>query len=58
MFFAEIAKGAEAECQRLGYNLILCNTNDNPSSDVEYVNMLVSRGVDGLSLIHIYIKTR
>lgn len=48
MFFAEIAKGAEAECQRLGYNLILCNTNDNPSSDVEYVNMLVSRWVDGI----------
>lgn len=47
-FFAEIAKGAEAECQECGYSLILCNTNDNPQKDVDYVNVLVDKGVDGI----------
>ncbi|OCN01386.1 hypothetical protein A7X67_01950 [Clostridium sp. W14A] len=47
-FFAEIAKGAEAECQKCGYSLILCNTNDNPQKDVDYVNVLVDKGVDGI----------
>lgn len=49
-FFAEIAKGAEAECQKQGYSLILCNTNDNPEKDVDYVNVLVDKGVDGILL--------
>lgn len=48
MFFAEIAKSAENECQKAGYSIILCNTNDNPQSDIDYVNMLVGRGVDGI----------
>lgn len=47
-FFAEIAKGAEAECQKRGYSLILCNTNDNPQKDVDYVNVLIDKGVDGI----------
>lgn len=47
-FFAEIAKGAEAECQKQGYSLILCNTNDNPQKDVDYVNVLLDKGVDGI----------
>lgn len=47
-FFAEIAKGAEAECQKQDYSLILCNTNDNPQKDVDYVNVLIDKGVDGI----------
>lgn len=47
-FFADIAKGAETECQKQGYSLILCNTNDNPLKDVDYVNVLIDKGVDGI----------
>lgn len=47
-FFAEIAKGAEAECQKQDYSLILCNTNDNPQKDVDYANVLIDKGVDGI----------
>ena len=47
-FFAEIAKGAESECQKRNYSLILCNTNDHPQKDVDYVNVLVDKGVDGI----------
>jgi LacI family transcriptional regulator len=48
MFFAEIAKGAEAQCQKSGYSIILCNTNDNPEKDIDYINVLMDRGVDGI----------
>lgn len=48
MFFAEIAKGAEAECQKCGYSLMLCNTNDNPQKDIDYTRVLLSKGVDGI----------
>ncbi|MEG1108938.1 MAG: LacI family DNA-binding transcriptional regulator [Oscillospiraceae bacterium] len=51
VFFAEIAKGAQARCQELGNSLILCNTNDNPEKDVDYVNVLLDRGVDGILLV-------
>lgn len=47
-FFAEIAKGAETECQKQGYSLILCNTNDHPEKDVDYVDILINKGVDGI----------
>lgn len=47
-FFAEIAKGAETECQKQGYSLILCNTNDHPEKDIDYVNVLIDKGVDGI----------
>ena len=51
MFFAEIAKGAEVGCQELGYSMILCNTNDNPQKDIDYVNVLLERGVDGIIFV-------
>lgn len=47
-FFAEIAKGAEAQCQEYGYNVILCNTNDHPDKDLDYMDVLLDRGVDGI----------
>ena len=51
MFFAEIAKGAEMGCQEQGYSMILCNTNDNPQKDIDYVNVLLERGVDGIIFV-------
>lgn len=47
-FFAGIAKGAEEKCEEHHYNLILCNTNDNPEKDLKYMNVLLARGVDGV----------
>lgn len=51
MFFGEIAKGAEEESQRNGYSLILCNTNDNPQKDIDYMNVLLDRGIDGVIFV-------
>lgn len=48
MFFAVIAKGAQICCQKRGYHMILCNTNDSPDKDLEAVEVLMDRGVDGV----------
>ncbi len=53
-FFAQIAKGAETRSRELGYSLMLCNTNDSPEKDDDYINVLLSRGVDGILLVSSY----
>lgn len=48
LFFAELAKGAEQEGDRMGYNIILCNTNDKAEKDMEYMNVLADRSIDAV----------
>jgi LacI family transcriptional regulator len=50
-FFGELAKGAEKKASSCAYNIILCNTNDNPDKDVEYLNILLDRGVDAVIMV-------
>ncbi|MEM1486328.1 LacI family DNA-binding transcriptional regulator [Oscillospiraceae bacterium PP1C4] len=47
-FFSSLAKGIEDECRRKGWTLILCNTSDNHQRDIEYINVLASKSVDGI----------
>lgn len=53
-FFGELAKGAENEATNSNYNIILSNTNDNPDKDLEYMNILLDRGVDGIIMVPSY----
>jgi LacI family transcriptional regulator len=48
MFFSTLAKGIEDECRKNGWTLILCNTSDIFKRDLEYIDMLQSKGVDGI----------
>lgn len=50
MFFSEIAKGVEDEGRKDNYNVILCNTNDKHEIELEYINILAAKGVDGVIL--------
>jgi len=47
-FFSTIAKGVEDECQKNNWNMILCNTNDKHSKDMEYIRMMADKGVNGI----------
>lgn len=47
-FFAILAKGVEDICRENGWNMILCNTNNMHQYDLNYINMLVDKGVDGI----------
>lgn len=48
VFFSHLAKGVEDECCRNGWNLILCNTNDLHTRELEYIDVLADKGVDGI----------
>jgi LacI family transcriptional regulator len=50
-FFGELAKGAEHEAANCNYNIILSNTNDKPDKDLEYLNILLDRGIDGIIMV-------
>lgn len=47
-FFSALAKSVETECRRRGWTMILCNTGDHYSRDIEYINVLSAKGVDGV----------
>lgn len=49
-FFSELAKGVEDEGRKYDYNVILCNTNDKHCIEIEYINILASKGIDGIIL--------
>src|SRR5699024_2982072 len=47
-FFASMAKVIEDEARRQGWMVILCNTNDSHQQEMEYIQLLASKGVDGI----------
>ena len=48
LFFSILAKGVEDVCRENGWNMILCNTNNMHQYDLNYINMLVDKGIDGI----------
>src|ERR1700733_5379198 len=49
-FFPMVVRGAEDAAQRLGYNLLLCNSDDNLEKEDRAVELLLSKRVDGIVL--------
>jgi len=49
-FFVDIIKAVEEEAARVGYSIILCNTNADPIKEKKYISMLKSYNVDGILL--------
>jgi LacI family transcriptional regulator len=49
-FFVDIIKAVEEETSRLGYSIILCNSDMDPTKEKKYINMLKSYNVDGILL--------
>lgn len=47
-FYAETAKVVAATAQDMGYSVILCNTDNDPRLEEEYLQVLMSRQVDGI----------
>jgi len=47
-FFSSIIKGAEDAARQRAYNLILCNSEDDPQREATYLRVLRDRQVDGL----------
>ena len=49
-FYSIIAKSVEDKALESGYKLILCNSDDDPSKELEYLKILKSNKVDGIIL--------
>uniref|UniRef100_Q029E0 Transcriptional regulator, LacI family n=1 Tax=Solibacter usitatus (strain Ellin6076) TaxID=234267 RepID=Q029E0_SOLUE len=49
-FFAEIAKGVAATIRPLGYDVVICNSEENGDLESSEVDRLLGRQVDGLLL--------
>ncbi|MDV9030859.1 LacI family DNA-binding transcriptional regulator [Pseudomonas sp. RAC1] len=47
-YFAELARGIEDGCERNGYCVILCNSDDDPKKQRNYLRVLLEKRIDGL----------
>lgn len=50
-FFAELARGIENYGFDAGYNVMLCNSDQSAEKEVAYLDMLISKRVDGVIYI-------
>jgi LacI family transcriptional regulator len=50
-YFAEIIRGIEDTCYDAGFNVILCNSDDDPLKQSTYVRLLSEKQVDGLIVL-------
>ncbi len=50
-FFNNWFRIVEDYASKHGYNLLLCNTDENPAREIKYVKLLQSQRVDGLIII-------
>ncbi|WP_315070402.1 LacI family DNA-binding transcriptional regulator [uncultured Clostridium sp.] len=50
-FFSELARAIEDVANKLGYNVILCNSDNNSNKEKKYVELLISKLIDGIILI-------
>lgn len=47
-FYPELAKGIVDKAMELGYNVILCSTSYDPGLQKHFIDLLRSKGVDGI----------
>src|SRR5919202_1176657 len=46
-----VVRGVEDVATRAGYQMILCNTDEDPQKELTYLRMLRSKGVDGALMV-------
>lgn len=47
-FSTSVIRGVEDYCKNAGFNVILCNADDDPVKEKEYIEMLMAKQIDGL----------
>jgi len=47
-FYSAIAKNVESVAKNAGYHIVLCNSNDDPATEKEYLQLLEGMRVDGI----------
>src|SRR6266478_2104857 len=49
-FFPAIVRAAEDAAQKAGYSMLLCNSDDKEDKEAVYLELLISKRVDGIIL--------
>src|SRR5699024_10091246 len=49
-FFAELARHIEDRGQEKGFNVVMCNTDNDPKKEAQYLQWLRQKSVDGIIL--------
>jgi DNA-binding LacI/PurR family transcriptional regulator len=49
--FAGLARGVGIACEKKNYSYIVCNTDEVQEKEVKYIEMLRSRGIDGMIIV-------
>ena len=50
-FWTTVARGVEDAASEAGYHVILCNTDESPDKQEEYLTALLQKRVDGVLLV-------
>ncbi len=50
-FFMNIARGTEEFLEKMGYSLIICNTNESIEEEARRAELLIEKSVDGVIII-------
>ena len=50
MFYSELVRGAEDIAEKMGYSIIICNTDNNILKEEKYIQILQEKMVDGIIL--------
>ena len=55
-YYAYVSKGVSSYLEKIGYGLVLCNSDRNKENENRYINFLSQRRVDGIILIPVKPK--
>ncbi|MDC3418561.1 LacI family DNA-binding transcriptional regulator [Aquibacillus salsiterrae] len=57
-FWANVLEGTEEACQELGFNLMICNSGEDPELEEQYIKEFQMRQVDGIVINPTAINTK
>jgi len=55
-YYAYVSKGVSSYLEKIGYGLVLCNSDRNKENENRYINFLSQRRVDGIIIIPVKPK--
>ncbi len=55
-FFAHVTRVIQKYAYESGYSLIVCNTDENLETEIEQINLLRSKGVDGFIIMPVGVE--
>jgi LacI family transcriptional regulator len=56
-YWTTLARGVEDAAQEKDYSVILCNTDESPEKQAQYLTMLLKRRIDGILLVPTHSST-